>query len=437
MESRPPDPARLTRAVTVPARLERILLFGVLPLFVVSQWLAVKWQLPTRQMFNALILVGVGAVAASRLEDVKRFRREVVLGLLLAVFVAVSALVNAVPLEVALRGSVPYLGLAALAVGSLALFPSPRDLRRAGTVATGTAALMGVLAVAELIGGAPVYRSLGQNLDYPLWWERGRATGLVANPGRLGQVGAIGIALAPLTSRYGIILAVLAGAAVGTSGSRLAIAATVVMGLLSLVVRKWKGSRLLWVGALAALSAFAIVQVAVPAARQDLASRNQAVTSQLTHADDITDVRVANLKASSAVWKDHPVFGAGPGRFGSTTAWRTHSPLHEQYGLPDVRSPEFVERLRSSGDTRQIDVGIAQLDIGWLQIGTELGAGGLLLVGALLISLVVRAMSRRSLVSVALLAVLAVVTLGSPGIVDLSLTATVFVWFGSALGNRR
>lgn len=432
-QSRPPDTPNSLRSVDW---LERLLLVAVLPLFVLSQWFAVRWQQPTRPLFNGVMLFGVVVVAVTRLERLRHYRRETVLTLLLALSVVASILVNGVPFSVAAQGSIPYLGFAVLALGSLTFAPSSTDLHRAGTVAVGSTALMGLLAIAELAGGARVYRLFGQDLEYPLWWERGRATGLIANPGRLGQVGVLGIALTPLASRLEIAGAVLAGVAVGASGSRLAVVAAVSVGTFWLLARQGSKTHVLWIGALAALASFAIVQLVVPAARQDLNARNQAVASQVAGNGEVVDVRVANLQASLAVWRDHPILGAGPGRFGSTTAWRTRSPLHDQYGLPDVRSAEFVEKLRESGDTRPVDVGIAQLDVGWLQLLAELGLTGLLAAAALLTSILIRAVRRRSPVPAALAMVLALVSLGSPGLVDLSLVATAMIWIGSTVGSR-
>lgn len=436
MEAHGPDPSESQHGLGIVEWVERLLVSTVLPAFVLTQWLTVRWQLPTRQLFNAAVLVGVVVVAVTRLDRLRAYRREVLLALVLVVSVVVSIPVNGVPLTVGLRGAIPYLGFVVLALASLTMASCPDDLRRAGAVATGTAGFMGLLAIIELAGGAPAYRLLGQDLEYPLWWERGRATGLIANPGRLGQVGALGIAIAPLASRFAVTGAILAGIAVGASGSRLSVLAAVSIGAFWFLNRGNRTTRLLWVGGLAAVASLVIVQLVVPAARDDLAARNQAAVSQVADDSGVVDVRVANLRASLGVWRDRPILGAGPGRFGSTTAWQTHSPLHEQYGLPDVRSPEFVEKLRAAGDTRPVDVGIAQLDIGWLQLLTELGLIGFLSTAALLASILLRAVRRRASVPAALVTVLAVVSLGSPGVVDLSLVATVMIWVGATLGSR-
>ncbi len=408
-------------------------MLGVVPAFIVSQWLAVRWGLPTRQWFNGLVMIGVLFVAGVRRGRLISYRRELAIALAVVAGVVLSAGTSGAPITVMLRGSIPYIGFILLIVGSLAFSPPLHDLRQGATIAVGSGALMGIVSVAELIGGKPVYRLFGQAIDYPDWWNRGRATGLVANPGRLGQVGALAIALAPLTNR--VLWVVLAGAAVGASGSRLAVLSALAVGL-TWLLRRRTDSRLLVIGALAAVGAFLVVQLAVPAARHDLAARNDAISSQIGDGEVVTDVRVANLKSTFAVWTDYPILGAGPGRFGSTTAWRTHSELHEQYGLPDVRSPEFEAQLRAAGDLRPIDVGIAQLDVGWLQVLAELGTIGLLGIAALLASVLVRSFRTRSVVPIALVAVLAIVSLGSPGIVDLSLVGVVAIWVGSMSGAQ-
>ncbi len=146
---------------------------------------------------------------------------------------------------------------------------------------------------------------------------------------------------------------------------------------------------------------------------------------------------MANVRASLDAWTAYPVVGTGPGRFGSTTAWSTDSPLHDRFDLPDVRSEEFLAELRSVGDEREIDVGTAQLDIGWLQILSELGSLGILGFVALIGSVGVRSVRERRPVPLALICALAIISLGGPGLVDVSLTGVVLFWIGATLSAPR
>ena len=183
---------------------------------------------------------------------------------------------------------------------------------------------------------------------------------------------------------------------------------------------------------------FVLVTALSTEARQDLVDRTGNTIEELADEDNVVeDVRVANLQAALRVWRDYPVLGTGPGRFGSTTAWQTRSPLHEEYGLPDVRSAEFAAQLEVAGDPREIDVGIAQLDLGWLQVTTELG--GLGLASFLILSSLpaVRALRLQRFAATALVVALAVLSLGGPGVVDTSLAATIFWWTGVDLALAR
>jgi hypothetical protein len=194
---------------------------------------------------------------------------------------------------------------------------------------------------------------------------------------------------------------------------------------------------LLWIGALGTVAVFTLIQVALPAARNDLVDRTETVIEEFQNNDGIPDdVRVANIRASLQAWAAYPVAGAGPGRFGSTTAWATGSPLHGEFGLPDLRSEEFVAELRERGDTREIDVGVAQLDLGWFQILSELGALGFAALVALLGSVAMRAIRAHNLVPIALLCVVSVVSFGAPGLVDLSLAGVVLFWVGATVSSE-
>jgi O-antigen ligase len=234
----------------------------------------------------------------------------------------------------------------------------------------------------------------------------------------------------------GAWIAAGAAVAVASGGARLGVVAAAVLLVLGLTIRTPWRDPLLWMGALTAIALFGVIHMTLPEARDDLIDRTETVIDELQNDDGIPeDVRVANIRASLNAWAAHPIVGTGPGRFGSTTAWATGSPLHDQFGLPDLRSEEFVAELRERGDLREIDVGVAQLDLGWFQVLSEIGAVGLVALIVLIGSVSVRAIRARNPVSVALLSVLCVVSLGGPGLVDLSLASVVLFWAGATVSS--
>jgi hypothetical protein len=304
----------------------------------------------------------------------------------------------------------------------------------------GTVVILGATALVEQLLGRWAHVAFGQDLVYPRWWERGRATGLVANPGRLTQFGVMGIGISPLLGfgATGIALASAAGVAVAAGVSRTGLLAVAVIVVIGIAARRWApdAARLLIVGAVVMLLTTVAIIGANSAARDDLLGRFEAITEAGSNATP-GDVRVANYRATLEVVADHPIVGSGPGRFGSTTAWRTGSELHARYDLPDVRSEEFAEELTESESDREIDVGVAQLEFGWGQIAAEIGLLGVLGFVGIGFSLMIRAWRRKRFVPIALISGLTVFSITAPGIVDISLAATTLWWAAVTLSSPR
>ena len=412
--------------------VERAMVLGAIPGLIVSQWLAVRWGLPTRFAFNLVMLAGFVWVLVRRWRNLARFRREVAIGLAILVVIAGSGLVNGVDPETLIPGMIPYAGFVLAVLAGLATAIEERWLRTGAVVSSLAAIVVAVAALLQTVIGRPAYVAFGQDLAYPRWWERGRATGLLANPGRLGQLGVLWVAVAPAVGGVGgltIAAVVAAGLAVGTSGTRIALVAALGLGVAWLVTRRTATSRLLLIGSAAAIVTFAVVVAAVPSARDDFFGRAAAVAGGPNG-----DIRVANLDAVAGVVADYPFLGAGPGRFGSTTAWRQRSDLHERYDLPDVRSEEFVDELSDADVDIEIDVGIAQLEMGWGQIAAEIGLVAVAAFAVMFGSLFVRAVRAVDPTATALVIVLAVLSLAAPGITDFSLAAVILWWIGIRLG---
>lgn len=401
------------------------------PGLVASQWLALRVLPGARTAFNATLLAAVAIVLVARRSSLVRERWLTAAGGALIATLALSVIFNEVSSPaVLLRGSMPYLFPLAVGVAAVVWHPTPGVVSAAVITAAVVIGVVAVAAVIQLILGETGFRITGQELDYPRWWERGRATGLLVNPGRLAHVGLVGVMLAPMAGRWRWLLAVGGGVAAAASGGRLVVVAVIALALMAVAARRWSGRTVLLGGLLVTTLAFALFQLIIPAAREDLAERLDTTIDGAA-----IDVRAENLDTSLQLIADRPLLGAGPGRFGSTTAFATNSELHDHYGLLDVRSEEFVAELRQKGDLREIDVGTAQLDIGVLQIATELGLLGVAATAAFAIGLLRQAIKARSLVALGLLVLLGIFSVTGPGWVDASLAGTLLWWMGATSGR--
>ena len=409
-------------------QLAAALTIGLVPAFVLSQWFAVRWTIPIRAAFNITVLVVAALLIVMNRSVLATYRRELGISAALMVSVVTSAMLHFDSVAVAVFGALPYFGAIVILLAALGSPMSQTDLTRAVGVIVATITIMAVAAVLQLAFGRPAYVASLQDLSYPRWWERGRATGLVANPGRLGQLGVFAIALTPLVSRRRMAFALVSAIVVAASSSRLAVLVSLAVLMAWPLLRSQKARRTLLVAGAGVIAAVLVIQLTVPEARDNLWSRTTSAISEATNPDgEARDIRVENLRSGWNAWRAAPVLGWGPGRFGSTTAWRYGSELHKRFDLPDVRSQEVADALLLQ-DGSEIDIGTAQLDLGWLQIATELGVVGLIGFLALLASVMARAWKNRSVTSLSLIGALGLFTVASPGLVDLSL-AVVFLWW--------
>lgn len=406
------------------------LLILVVPALVASQWLALTVAPAARAVFNVGLLAASVALLFTPATSGRQNRRLLVGAGVVVLAVVISILVNQVfDLRIALFGSFPYVVPVLAGLAALAWRNKGEPSHVAISVFTVTVGILAIAAVLQLALGETGFRITGQVLDYPRWWERGRATGLVMNPGRLAHIGLLALIVAPIAGKWRFPLVIGGAVAAAASGGRTVVVAIALLALLALGLRNWEGRRTVALGLAATAVLFGLFQLTVPHAADDFWGRVD------TTADgEQVDVRRENLEASWRLLQAKPLLGAGPGRFGSTTAFATESELHDEYGLLDVRSPEFVEQLRESGDDREIDIGTAQLDIGLVQIATELGILGLAATLGFAWLLLRRAFAARSLAGLGLLVLLGLFSVTGPGWADASLAGAILWWAGALIG---
>ena len=402
---------------------------ALVPLLVVTQWLALRYELPTRFWFNAVIALVCVLLFVTGWKRLPTWLR--ILGFVTAASLVLSWLLNQVAPATVLAGTFPYAVPVVAAAAGFASPLRPATRRLAASVHTGLVIALATLSALQLLVGEQAYRWFGQDLDYPRWWERGRATGLVVNPGRLAQVGLLTAAIAPIGKRVMLTIG-LSGALVAFSGGRIGVAAAVVVAISAGIFWKTESRRWLVATTVALIVALVVVLAASPATRDDFLARTEATVDDVTEVDDIVeDARVAGLAAGVDAWRNATIVGWGPGRFGSTTAWATQSELHDLFGLPDLRSEDFVTSLRAAGDDREIDVGNAQLDVGWLQALAETGLLGTASLVVLLAGMAYEAWRRSRTASFVIVGLMALFSLTGPGIVDPSLALVALWWAGT------
>lgn len=407
-------------------RLVQFYIVAIVPLYVLSQWTVFRLDLPGRQILNLFSLLLVTAVLIRGRREILNYRTKTITAAALAAVVVASALVNTDAPSVLIRGSLPYLAFAAVALAVLVVRIDLSAIDRGLQVTAVIAVISIAAALAQNFFGRAGFVATAQDLAHPLWWDLGRSVGLVGNPGGFARLGVLWIAMAAIergTRTTRITLAVTGGLAIGLGGSRTFLLIAILFVAIWFVVRRIDGSQLLPLGAGVAIAAFLIVQVFTPAAHTNLIDRTgtffeeaHRTTEELvggTEEPQVVNTRVAGLRATQALLSDRPLLGAGPGQFGSTTAFRAESEAHKKYGLPTPMG--------------------SQLDVGWAQIAGETGILGLIAAATLLGALGVRALSRRAPAAIAIVLLLALSTLTSPGITDMTFTFVALWWFAASI----
>ena len=264
---------------------------------------------------------------------------------------AISALVNAVPVVVAITGIV-------FTVEAVALFVLvrlvPFDVRQARLA---VAALCGLVAVAAAL-------AMGQVLVHPdflglesfagRFGEGARVTGFLVNPNMLGAMLAMALPFSVLFAVHrdgparvaAWSLSLLLSLALLYTFSR---GAWFALALATLLVGVVVERRLLLAMVVLAVVTFSIAMVlprhlAYPERGQERFDLIAATLGRLEALGE-GDLRVQFVENALPIVADHPLIGAGPGRYGGAVARNFGSPLYQTYTAGTVPRDRTVDNF--------------------------------------------------------------------------------------------
>jgi O-antigen ligase len=298
-----------------------------------------------------------------------------------ALAAAMSALVNGVPPAVAVAGIVFTVDAAALFVLARMV---PFDVRQAGYVIAACSGLVTIAAVLAL-GQVIIHPDLlGLESFAGRFGEGARVTGFLLNPNMLGTALAM---VLPFPVMFGLrrhgtarltawALALLLSLALLHTFSR---GAWFALGVATLLVGLVVERRLIVAMVLLAVTTFGIAMLlprhlADPAREQE---RFDLIAATLGRIEALGegDLRVQFVENALPIVADHPLIGAGPGRYGGAVARNFGSPLYATYTDGTVPRDRTVDNF-------------------WLHLLVEGGALGVGLLTAAIsaaVALVVRA----------------------------------------------
>jgi O-antigen ligase len=289
---------------------------------------------------------------------------------------AVSAAVNGVPPLIAVLGLVFTIDAAVLFVLPRVIGFTMRRALIAGVAFSTLAALTALLALGQTYLHPDL---LGMQTFTGRFAEGRRIAAFLVNPNMLGAVLALGTPL-PLVAAVRAPtgrLRLLAGSAAFvlilallytfSRGAWLGLALAIVA--LTIFV-DW---RVLLLAGLVAMLAFGTASVMprhlLDPTRTDLPLDLGGVTLGRLETIGEGDLRVRFIQNAAPIIEDHPIVGAGPGRYGGAVAWRFPSPLYDEYTAGRVPHDRTVDNF-------------------WLHIAVEFGAVGLiLLLGAIAVAI--------------------------------------------------
>jgi len=342
------------------AMLIAVALTPIVDRFLLSRLLPASVSDYARYLSEALLLVVTVAIFAQavRQRRVAQALRHP-LTAALAVFVALSALsalVNGVPLKVALAGT-------AYTLDAVLLFFLPRLVQyRHADVVVAVAIFVAAMVAASLVAVAQALLSptiLG--LEPPVVGHSGEAERLgsiVRDPNTLGTL--LGMAI-PFTT-FSIVRLRPGAWRLGAAG--ITFVMTVAL-LLTYSRGAWLGVALGFGVALVllerrALLAFAVI-VIVALATVWMLPRNLLDTPvdgrsapefdplgttqrRIEAIPEGRDLRTLFLVNAVPIIADHPLIGVGPGRYGGAAAWNDRSPVYAEYGTDKIFPHWYVQR---------------------------------------------------------------------------------------------
>lgn len=333
--------------------IDGLLAFGLIALLAdtIEHWTGMSLR-----VFDelAIPLFGLTAVAVhrSRLIVGRPGIREAGLALMVVAGVA-SSLASAVPLAVWGVALVLLLKSFALFYLILALPVRSADLRRAGLVVGGAAAVIVAIGLVEFVAPDAVRGILGLP---PFEQERGGLTvvkSLFLHPALYGWLAAfVGLfayaRFAVLRERWALVLGVVLTVATLLSGRRtplLGIGIGLVVGTVRLAASGWL-TRRTWVPVALLLGVLVIASLPVlarfyTATIEDYLPSRELVEEIFSAEPDplvlrYMQPRVGLTLGSVAVARDHVPLGAGLGRFGSHMSRDVYSPVYAAYGMDEM-----------------------------------------------------------------------------------------------------
>jgi O-antigen ligase len=251
----------------------------------------------------------------------------------------ISAVVNGVPPLIAVAGI-------GFTIEAVALFALPRmigfSLPQARVIFlafSGMALVAAVLALAQVLLHADF---LGLQSFTGRFEEGRRVAAFLVNPNMLGAVLAMGIPVPLLATiradqrrarlGYAIVTFILTLALLYTF-SRGAWLGLALAGIVIGIAVDWRALvTLILFGAIAYASALVLPRHVLEADPGDAGfDLGAATVGRLETIAEGTDLRVHFMRNAAPIIVDHPVIGAGPGRYGGAVAWRFGTPLYDEY----------------------------------------------------------------------------------------------------------
>ena len=317
-----------------------------------------------------LLLVAAGITVRGLREGtlVAALRHPVVAFLAAFVFVgALSAVVNGVAPVIAGAGIL-------FTIDAAALFVLPRIVgftSRQATVAAGGFVAVALLAAVLALGQVVLDPNfLGLESFAGRFSEGNRIASFLVNPNMLGVILAMAIPIASIAAfrltdvRWRVAAtvssAVLVLALLYTFSRGAWLGLGVAMLLVGLLLERRALLLVLVLGALSFGAAFIIPRDVLLGPADRLSTDLGGGTLGRFDSLDGADLRLLFIENAAPIIVDHPVIGAGPGRYGGAIAWRLGTPLYDEYTTGSVPRDRTVDNF-------------------WLHLTVEFGVLGVLL----------------------------------------------------------